>query len=138
MPSKSTKRTEAAMPRRQCVQSFRHAIAGWFFLTFFAGCTTVAPPSVSHPSKSLGAQGDDKYECWTEARFLTGHDPEGSSPMGRLVGAVIGGALAGGRDALAVAVAIHRPRPTTSAVESFRGAYETCLTGRGYRVEAAR
>jgi len=120
------------MTRRQFSLIFRQAIAGCLVLALLAGFTTVTPPGASHPSKSPGAQGDDKYECWMEARFLTGHDPEGSSPMGRLLGAAIGGAIAGGKNALAVAFIIHRSSPSTYAVESFRGAYKTCLTARGY------
>ena len=133
------------MTRRQFFLIFRQAIATCLVLVPLARCTTVTPAAASHPGKSLQAQDDDKYQCWTQARFLTGHDPEGSSPMGRLLGAVIGRAIAGGgnaptvaggRNVSAVAVAIHQPSPTRSAVKSFREAYETCLTGRGYSVRA--
>jgi len=126
------------MTCRQRVLMRRQAIAGCLALTLLASCTTVMPSTASHPGKPREAQDDDKYQCWVEARSLTGHDPEGSSAMGRLLGAAIGGAMAGARDAPVVAVAIHRPRPAEAAVKSLRKAYETCLTGRGYSMAGAR
>jgi hypothetical protein len=124
----------------------RQTIAGCLGVLLLAGCTTVSPPTASHPSKSLDAQSNDKYECWTEARFLTGHDPEGSSRGARIIGTAIvvgasGYVLARSRSPflasqLLVFAPAAKPEQHDSAlIEEFRKAYVTCLTGRGYSVD---
>jgi len=126
----------------------RQTIAGWLVLLLLAGCTTVTPPAASHPSKSLQAQDDDKYECWTEARSLTGHDPEGSSRGAKILGAAL---IVGSSGYLRVRTGapwhfiplpllpMSKHEPLDPAViERFREAYVTCLTGRGYSIEGAR
>jgi hypothetical protein len=136
------------MTRRQCFQSFRHAIAGWPVLALLAGCTTVTPPPASHPGKSLDAQGNDKYECWMEARSLTGHDPEGSSRGARIIGTALVVGASGYLHArhpgpwaplpLVYAPALKAEQHDAAVIEKFREAYVTCLTGRGYTIAGAR
>jgi hypothetical protein len=114
-------------------------------MLLLAGCTTVTPPAASHPSKSLDAQGNDKYECWTEARSLTGHDPEGSSRGARIIGTVVivgasGYVLARSGSPWALLLLLFSPslkpeQVDSAVIEGFRKAYVNCLTGRGYRVE---
>lgn len=133
--------------RPQRPRMLRQTIVAWLVLLLLAGCTTVTPPAASHPSKSLQAQDDDKYECWTEARSLTGHDPEGSSRGARILGTAL---IVGASGYLLVRTGApwhlipllfwsSKPEPLDPAViERFREAYVTCLTGRGYSVEGAR
>ena len=97
------------------VAVFRYAITNCLLVLLLVGCTTVTPPTASHPSKSLQAQDSDKYECWAEARSGTGHDPEGSSPVGRFLGNVMmaamygAGAMAVGGGAAAPLASFRRP-----------------------------
>ena len=133
------------MTRQYCFPMSRQAVAGCLVLALLAGCTTVTPPAASHPGKSLQAQDEDKYQCWTEARALTGHDPEGSSRGARIIGTAVvvaasgyGLARTGSPWALLPLIFAPAGKPeqhTAALVEEFRKAYVSCLTERGYRVE---
>lgn len=121
-------------------------IAGCLGMLLLAGCTTVTPPAASHPSKSLDAQSNDKYECWTEARFLTGHDPEGSSRGARIIGTALVVGASGyvavrsrspllASHLLVFAPAAKPEQHDAALIEAFRKAYVTCLAARGYSVD---
>lgn len=131
--------------RPQRPRMLRQTIAGYLAMLLLVSCTTVTPPAASHPSKSLDAQGNDKYECWTEARSLTGHDPEGSSRGAKILGAALMVASSGYLRVRSGAPWHFIPLPLLpmskhepldpAVIERFREAYVTCLTGRGYSVE---
>jgi hypothetical protein len=134
--------------RQQCFLVLRQAIAGYLVLLLLVGCTTVTPPVASHPDKPLETQNNDKFECWMEARYLTGHDPEGSSRGWRIIGTTLAVGASGYLLArhpgpwaplpLLYAPTLKPEQHDAPVIEKFREAYVTCLTGRGYSIEGAR
>jgi hypothetical protein len=100
----------------------RDAIGSGLLALLTVSCTTVTPGPASHPVKSPEAQQNDKLECWWEAGFVSGHNPELSSPMGSFWGYFAAG--------------IPPPRGSTkSAADLFQTVYSSCMTQRGYAVQ---